>query len=195
MSKTTDQIIRDGLINSLKKDFQKADWWKEVQEDVKTGLMQIIGKIDTMGSSYCQTFMTLFKWEFERRKAEGKTVTNPMAGMLVSLLGMRIPEEAYQCGILPTRAVLNLYDYIEPNDSDVAACMFLCNKIEMLEKAKMIPATSEQKTTKEDIAAAFKDVSTQEKKLSQFLKQKGPTKSDITEENFEWDDEEEGDKE
>ena len=61
-----------------------------------------------------------------------------MASYFSTLMGMRISEEAYQCGLLPTRAVLNLYDYLQPNDADVAACLMLCHKIEVLEKSGML---------------------------------------------------------
>jgi len=152
-------VTNAAVINALKSEFKKADWWDETQPDVRTRLEWVIDHLDQIGVFFCRTFMCLFQWEFERRKIEGETVKNPMAGYLTTILGMRIPEESYQCGVLPTRSILNLYDYIEPNDSDVAACMFLCNKIESLIRVGLL-VEKEQKltTTPEEIAEAFRRV-------------------------------------
>ena len=138
MSQESDKVVQQAVIRSLKGEFIKASWWEEVQEDVKTRLNWLVDHVDEVGPLFARSYMSLFCWEYERRKTEGNNVTNPMASYFSTLMGMRISEEAYQCGLLPTRAVLNLYDYLEPNDADVAACLMLCHKIEVLEKSGML---------------------------------------------------------
>lgn len=149
----SDKIVRQAIITSLKRELIKASWWEEAHDDVKTRLGWVVDRIDKAGISFARSYMSLFSWEYERRKLEGSNVTNPMASYFSTLMGMRISEEAYQCGLLPTRAVLNLYDYLEPNDADVAACLMLCHKIEVLEKSGMISMNeSELETNPNEMA-------------------------------------------
>lgn len=178
-SEKDDDAVRRAIIDSLKKEFLKTSWWGEVQEDVRTRLDWLVEHVDQAGSIFAQTFMSLFRWEFERRKIEGKNVTNPMASYFSTLMGMRITEEAYQCGLLPTRALLDLYDFVRPNDADVAACLFFCHKVEILEKAGMLRLHQpEMKTSPSEMA----------KLLRSPVKKKnvGPQ---ISEESISWDDE------
>ena len=153
MSQESDKIVQQAIITSLKREFIKASWWEEVQEDVKTRLNWLVEHVDEVGSLFARSFMSLFCWEYERRKLEGTVVTNPMASYFSTLMGMRISEEAYQCGLLPTRAVLSLYDYVQPNDADVAACLMFCHKIEVLEKSGMLVMNeTELKTNPSEMA-------------------------------------------
>ena len=123
--------------------------------------------------------MALFRWEFERRREEGVSTTHPMATYLSAIMGMRISEEAFQCGHLPTRSILGLYDYVEPNDSDVAACLFLCNQIEILQKTGML----------QDFDS---DLRTNPSEMAKLLKAKTPAKNknkaEIEEKTINWDD-------
>ncbi len=134
----SEKIVQQVIVNSLKQEFIKASWWEEVQEDVKARLNWLVEHVDEAGSIFAHSFMSLLRWEFEQRKIDGKHVPSPMASYFSTLMGMRISEEAYQCGLLPTRACLNLYDYIKPNDADVAACLMFCHKVEILEKSGML---------------------------------------------------------
>lgn len=144
---------------ALNAEFKKADWWGEVQDDVRARLLWVMNNIEQIGLSFYQTFITFVRWEFERRKVEGSGIKNPMTGYLTAILGMRISEEAYQCGRIPTRAVLDLYDYIEPNDADVTACMFLCHKIETLQHVGLLVANEEQyNATREELKDAFSQI-------------------------------------
>lgn len=177
MPQESDKIVKQAVVMSLKQEFIKASWWDEVQDDVKTRLNWLVENIDRTGPLFARSFMSLFSWEFERRKTEGNNVTNPMASYFSTLMGMRISEEAYQCGLLPTRAVLNLYDYVKPNDADVAACLMLCHKIEILEKSGMISMTeAELKTSPSEMAKLLR--SPRKKKAKP-----------IQEETITWDDE------
>lgn len=144
------------LINSIKQDIIKIEWFNEVQDDVKTSLDWIIDNIDEIGSYFSSTYMSIFRWEYERRSLK-KQLTNPMAGVLSVLLGMHISEEAFLCGKLPTRVMLDLYDYIEPTDADVAICLYLCHKIDTLEKSGALTHTREElKTTPTEMINVLK---------------------------------------
>lgn len=141
------ESIQQAIVDTLKREFIKARWWDEVQEDVKTRLGFLVEHVDKTGPLFMRSFMSLLRWEYKRRQLEGQNVTSPMASYFSTLLGMRISEEAYQCGLMPTRSCLNLYDYIEPNDADVSACFMFCHKVEILEKAGMLEFDESELTT------------------------------------------------
>ncbi len=146
------------IVNSLKRELVRTESWNDVQDDVKARLEWIVNRIDKVGTLFARSYMTLFRWEYERRKLEGKHLKNPLTGYLSTLLGMQITEEAFQCGSVPTRAILSLYDYVEPNDADVTACLFLCNKIEILEKMGALKHdNSEWKINSSEIAELRKN--------------------------------------
>lgn len=181
MSQESEKAVQTAIVASIKKAFVGTKWWGDVQEDVRTRLEWIVDHITTMGSLFGRTYMLLFRWQYERRRVENKSVNHPMASYLSSILGMQISEEAFQCGHLPTRAVLDLYDYVEPNDADVAACLFLCHQVEILQKTGMLQ--------ERDI-----DIRTSSSEMAQLLKPKKPAKKKppfVQEETIEWDDEEE----
>lgn len=179
MSQEAKKIVQRAIIDSLKQEFIKASWWDEVQDDVKTRLNWLVEHVEEAGSPFANSFMTLLRWEFERRKLEGTNAVNPMASYFSTLMGMRISEEAYQCGFLPTRACLNLYDYVEPNDADVAACLLFCHKVEVLEKANILSMNATELTSPSEMA----------KLLRTRKKSTKPTKP-IQEETVTWDDSE-----
>jgi len=176
-STESEKAVQQAIIASIKREFIKASWWDEVQEDVKTRLNYLVDNVDKIGALFTYSFMSVFSWEFERRRLEGnKTVTSPSAAYFSTLMGMRISEEAYQCGLLPTRAMLDLYDFVQPNDADVAACLMFCYKVEMLQKSGMLEVDDmELKTSPSEMA-----------KVLQTKKRK--TKPPIQEEVIEWED-------
>ena len=164
------------LINSIKQDIIKIEWFSEVQDDVKNSLDWIIDNIDEIGSYFSSTFMAIFRWEYERRSLK-KQLTSPMAGVLSVLLGMHISEEAFLCGKLPTRVMLDLYDYVEPTDSDVAICLYLCHKIDTLEKSGALTHVREElKTTPIEMINVLKQ--------AQLKKPKGKSTLEEDPENF-----------
>lgn len=180
MSSKSEKMVQDAIIASIKKEFVQTKWWGEVQEDVRTRLGWIVENIHTLGPLFAFTYMGLFRWQYECRRAEGKNVNSPMASYLSSIVGMRISEEAFQCGHMPTRAILDLYDYVEPNDSDVAACLFLCHQVEILQKTGML---------KEEI----NDLRTNASEMAQLLRPEKPKKKrprPVQEETINWDDDE-----
>lgn len=163
------------IVDSLKRELMKLEWWNEVQDDVKAKLEWVAINITEIGVYFANTFLTFFRWEYQRRKLENSNADNPLSGYLTAILGMRIPEEAFQCGKTPVRAVLNLYDYVDPNDADVASCLFLCHKIEALQKLGFLVLDLPKWET--NPAEIFKSIP-----------KKNPSKSKkITEENITWD--------
>lgn len=176
----SEKVVERAIINSLKREFIKASWWDEVQDDVKNRLSWLVEHIESAGPRFTHSFMSLFQWEFERRQLEGQNATSPMASYFSTMMGMRISEEAYQCGFLPTRACLNLYDYIAPNDADVAACLMFCQKVEILEKAGVLfMAKIELKTSSSEMA--------------KLLRKKKKKAKPIHEETIIWEDDPEDD--
>lgn len=164
----SEKNVRRAIVDSLKREFLKAKWWNEVQGDVKNRLNWMVEHIQEAGPRFTHSFMSLFRWEFERRKLEGEDVVNPLASYFSTLMGMRISEEAYQCGFLPTRACLNLYDFLEPNDADVAACLMFCHKVEILEKTGMLSMDKiEQKIHSSDISKLLRNRKKQDKPVQE----------------------------
>ncbi|KKM07854.1 hypothetical protein LCGC14_1729700, partial [marine sediment metagenome] len=49
------------------------------------------------------------------------------------LFGHKMSEECYQSSIEPTKACLNLNDWVKPNEADVQACMLICNFLTQLD--------------------------------------------------------------
>lgn len=175
--KTEDKYVHLAIITSIKNDFVKLKWWDEVQSDVQDRLEWVLDNLPSVGTLFASSFMTLFRWEYERRRVSGEKMPIPMTSYTSVLLGMKVNEEAYQCGRLPVRSVLDLYDYIEPNDSDVAACLMLCNKIDILERSGILASVDELKTSTSDMSEV----------LHQPSKKKDKANSEL-EECIEWDD-------
>lgn len=135
----TDRFIAlSEAVISIKKGAKTQTWWKDVNKDVVNRIYWVLDNIDKVGVLFANTFTTLFKWELARRKVEEETVSDHMMEQISVMLDMKISEETYQSGILPTRSVLNLYDYISPSDADVQACLYVCMQIKSLEKSGLI---------------------------------------------------------
>ena len=133
---------------ALKVELQRQEIWAQVQDSVKDRLEWVLNNVEQIGTCFAHTFMAIFRLQYENRKIEGKSFTHPINGILLNALGMPISEEAYQCGILATRTTLDLYDYLSPTDVDVAICLYLCQKIDVLEKHEaLLPPYSTWKTT------------------------------------------------
>ena len=156
-------LVSSIISESVRKEINKANWWPEVQEDVKTRLIWIINNISTIGITFTKAYSALFALENIRRKLDKISITHPIANYIASALGMKISEESYQCGILPTRSVLDLYDYTYPNDADVTACMFLCNKIDFLHRTNLLEDKEIfLKPTNEEISAEIQKIAKKE---------------------------------
>ncbi len=77
---------------------------------------------------------------------------------------------------------LDLYDFVQPNDADVAACLMYCHKVEILEKSGMLELKNmELKTSPSEMARVLRP-----------RKKKAKPKP-IQEESISWEDDEDSD--
>ena len=118
--KTAKQTILEAL--------QASSWWDHVQVDVRRQIGEIVRQLELVGAAFRDAYVAAFRFNHLCRVHSGKSAP-PMLSPLLSAL---ITEEAYQSAIEPTRSLLELDDWFEPNDADVKACMLLCQQIEVL---------------------------------------------------------------
>lgn len=149
VNKENIQDIVASLIPSLKRELREAPWWTDVNDGVKHRLEFVVDNIWYVGVLFKQAFFNLFLLEANRRYINNETChSNSIASYMAAQLNLAVSEEAYRCGVIPTRAALGLCDgetadeSIKPYDADVMSCMFLCNKIELLEKASLLSANT-----------------------------------------------------
>lgn len=58
--------------------------------------------------------------------------------------GYSINEESFQCGRFPTKMLLHLEDYFDPNDAEVQACLYVCHQIDILKASEMLKISKYQ---------------------------------------------------
>ena len=126
----------EDLSDILLASYEQSDWWEYVQDDVRNSIQEIIHSIGVLGPLFRNAYIDSFRFEHSRRMLQGVTGDAKEHG---PLFGKILPEEVYQSGIFPTKLLLNLNDWVEPNDADVRACMILCQQIEVLQAMKAIP--------------------------------------------------------
>ena len=117
--------------NAILKTLQGYPWWVYVQDETRKSLAFIIDNIQELGIPFRNSFVEIFKFEHTCRLLNKQAIPTDKPGILV---GTQMSEEAYHSGILPTKILLKLDDWFQPNDSDVHACMSLCHHIDQLEK-------------------------------------------------------------
>ena len=123
-------LVFDYSKKAILKTMQQYPWWELVQDEVKESLDYILNNLSSIGISFRDSFITLFKYEHAIRLIDKQAVGVATPGILP---GSKMSEEAYQSGIFPTKCLLKLDDWVQPNDADVHACMSLCHHIDMLE--------------------------------------------------------------
>jgi len=121
------QII-DHAKSCLRTAFEKTSSWPLVQPEVKERLILIIDNIEILGPNYRDAFLSLFKYNHLLRATEKKAISSTASALFPAM-----SEETYQSSLAPVRALLNLNDWIQPNDADIQACMFLCQQVDILE--------------------------------------------------------------
>jgi hypothetical protein len=132
------QIAR--AIKGLRRALHTAFWWNLVQDEVKQRLEVTVDNLAVLGPAFRDAFVAGFRYEYVRRNVEGQSLPSETPG---ALFGEVMSEEAFQCGIEPTKLVLYLSSWTEPNDADVQACMTVCHHIdEMQEKGLVAPSPS-----------------------------------------------------
>jgi len=114
---------------TLRKILKQATWWNLVQDEVKKKVGFVLDNFDVLAPVFKDTFTNLFKYESMRRSLEKKSIHLGTPGVL---FGSSMNEEVYQSGKIPTRVLLNLNDWVEPNEADVQVCFAICNHLEYL---------------------------------------------------------------
>ena len=117
------------LTTAIQASLRKAPYWNFVQDEVKHRLNLIIGGFPILGPLFRDAFLASFKYEHARRMAEGENIPAVVPGVL---FGEEMSEECYQSGIAPTKSLLSLNDWIQPNEADVQACISICHHVERL---------------------------------------------------------------
>lgn len=128
-------------IDSIRRALLKADWWIYVQEPVKKALFDLLDNFDQLAVPFKKAFIETFKFEHARRVCLGKNIR---ADQPSALFGANMTEECYQSAIPGTRTLLDLDDWVVPNDADVQACMHLCQRIDSLEKTQVFTPPNHQ---------------------------------------------------
>lgn len=139
----TNNLISTTLLSSL----QKMQWWKSVQPEVKEQLRNIVSNIAQLGVKFASTYFALFQWQSLQRKIQGKEYNRHSSINIATMNSMAISEEMFQCGKLPTRVLLDLNDFILPNEADVTACVYLCNKIDFLNQTGLLNSRTNSDNT------------------------------------------------
>lgn len=91
--------------------------------------------LSEMGVLFRDSFVALFKMEHQKRLLtnQAKPSSEPSP-----LFGESMPEECYHSGIYPTKVLLQLNEWVNPNDVDVNALMVLCQQIDVLESLGLL---------------------------------------------------------
>jgi len=117
-----ESIIRESYLNVW--------WWKHVQPEVKEKFDDLVTRIRVLGQYYRDAYIQMFKFEHARRMIEGVAFKREQPG---AVFGPALSEESYNCGKLPTKVLLGLQDWSEPNEPDVFAAMRLIEQIDALD--------------------------------------------------------------
>lgn len=136
---TLSQYDRQRLLNQsikeLRNSLHTAFWWSLVQSEVKERVGHIVDNLQILGPLYRDAFMAGYRFEYTRRAIEGRSIPKEPG----ALFGKSLPEESFRCGVEPSKLVLNLSSWTEPNDADVQACLTICNKVGELQKNGILP--------------------------------------------------------
>lgn len=114
---------------TIKKAFQKTEWWEFVQDEVKEKINTEIEHIITSGPAFRDAFVSGFTYEHNRRLREGIAVSTSEPGVF----GMSLSNECYHSAIASAKSLLHLDEWTLPNDADIQACIYLCQQIELFE--------------------------------------------------------------
>jgi hypothetical protein len=139
--------VQDELLKTTKKSliqsFSGTDWWSFVHSEIKEQIIDIIQNVDLSGSLFRNAWIALFSYSAYLRKREG---INCLLTEHSALFGHGMAEEVFQCGKLPTKTILQIDGWIEINEADVQACIWLCHQIDMLIRLGVIQSVEKQET-------------------------------------------------
>lgn len=141
-------------IAAIKKSLLRADWWQFVQPDVKHRLEFVVDNLLSLGSLFRDSFVSAFKYEHAVRVLEGRELRPDKPG---AMFGRAMTDECYHSAIPATKLLLNLNDWVKPNDADIQACMHVCQQIDTLEQTGLF---GEKKHTEPETDKAVKETIT-----------------------------------
>ena len=123
------------IVSAIKDTCSKTDWWKYVQDEVRTDLLYLIEHVDVLGTSFRDAFIANLKLEHAIRVINNRNVLFEEG---TALFGDKFPEELFQSGIPIVKTILKLQEWVEPNEADVYACVIICQHINVLEAMEAI---------------------------------------------------------
>lgn len=109
--------------------FEATNWWKYVQDEVKSSIIEILKTVESDGILFKKAFSYSCHFYSNRE-------TSPNTKSI--LFGNLLTEHQYKCALYPAKCLLNLEDWFRPNEADVYACLFLCTQIALLETIGVI---------------------------------------------------------
>jgi len=124
------EISGKALVSAVKSSLKRAPYWKHVQDETKLCLELVVDDFIILGPLFRDAFLASFKYEHAFRMATGENIPSSVPGVL---FGEEMSEECYQSGIAPTKALLHLNDWNQPNEADVQACIAMCHHVEHLQ--------------------------------------------------------------
>lgn len=125
------------MMNQIREYFKSGDWYSYVQEDVAKRIEWVMQNVETVGSSFRQTFEVIFDWT---RLCLANTKPDPQPESIVPplLKDYMIAEPVFRCGRWATKIALDLEEFTDPRDPDVKAAIHLCHHIGILESKGLI---------------------------------------------------------
>jgi hypothetical protein len=130
------EVTLPEVVAALKESCINSDWWKYVQDDARGSLIFIMENVTVVGRSFRDAFIAEFRYSHALRIA---TDSNKPFSEPTVLFGAKFPEEFYRSGIAPTKSLLRMADWLEPNEADVHACMILCQQVDVLHRMGILP--------------------------------------------------------
>ena len=129
----TNEQLYINASKGLKAALKSSNWWPIIQDEIKNQLDYILNNFELLGPHFRDAFVALFKYEHQKRMVQGimDKTSKPSA-----LFGKTMSNECYECGKMPTKVVLGLYEWTDPNEADVQACISLCNQLDQVDALK-----------------------------------------------------------
>lgn len=149
----------------IKKSLVDVGFWIYVQQEVKDSLVELIDNIDILGIEFKDAFVEGFKFEYLKRSLSNMNVKTDVPSAF-----QEFPEESYQCGIIPTKLLLGLDDWVIPQDSDVWAVFLICEQIRVLQESGFFDKFPERKDADRLISMVFNNLENARKKTDKEIK-------------------------
>lgn len=107
---------------------KKTEYWPMTQDEVKHSILHIIENIELLGLHFKNAYDSM---SFIEREYLPEHKKNDNSETL--FFGKKMTEAQYSGSINTVKLLLNLQDWIKPNEADVFTVRYLCNQISILE--------------------------------------------------------------